>query len=185
MISVKKNKSELIIFRSKVNFILTGFILGILFPMLTWSFYLFSDKYSFSLSGISKFHVENPFNFIIDLLPVVLSLIFYLIFEKIIDEKVKLRKEISEKDKIIEQYSIIAKQIGEKDITVDDIEKPEEDFLTDKKDEINQNWIAGGKEIITDIIRKHNTLNELTYDVLVNLINYTDFSVKGTISLLR
>ena len=53
------------------------------------------------------------------------------------------------------------------------------DFISGKKMEKEQKWIAGGKELITDIIRKHNDLNELTYDVLVNLINYTE-SIQGS-----
>ncbi len=190
MTNAKKNKTGLFKSRSKINFAVNGFILGALFTMLAWSLYLLTNEYSFSFSGISQIHNENPLNYIIDLSPFILGLIFYFISDFFLKERIQLKKELTEKDQIIEQYSIFAKQIKEKEIIFNNIETSEEDtlnislknmrkdFLTGKKTETKQNWIAGGKEIITDIIRKHNDLNELTYDVLVNLINYTD-SVQG------
>ena len=191
MTNAKKNKTGLFKSRSKINFAVSGFILGALFPMLAWSLYLLANEYSFSFSGISQIHIENPLNYIIDLTPFILGLIFYFISDFFLKERIQLKKELTEKDQIIEQYSIFAKQIGEKKIIFDNIETSEEDtlnislknmrknFLTGKKTETKQNWVAGGKEIITDIIRKHNDLNELTYDVLVNLINYTYSMMKS------
>ena len=122
MTKARKNKIRSIKFQFKINYTLTGFVLGLLFPILAWSLYLFTDEYSFSLSGISQIHNDIPLNYIIDMTPLLLGLIFYFIAEKIDKERIRLSKERIEKERIIEQYSIFAEQIGKGEIIIDDTE---------------------------------------------------------------
>ena len=47
-----------------------------------------------------------------------------------------------------------------------------DNLLKNNKKEFEQNWIAEGKEEISNILRLHNKINELAFEVIVKLINY-------------
>ena len=85
MTNARKNKIRSVKFLSKRILTINGFILGTLFQIVAWSFYLLADEYSFSLSGISNIHINNPVNYIIDAAPLVLGLIFYFIADALRD----------------------------------------------------------------------------------------------------
>ena len=53
-----------------------------------------------------------------------------------------------------------------------------DNLLKNNKKEAEQNWIAEGKEQISNILRLHNKINDLAYEVIVKLINYIN-AVQG------
>jgi len=53
-------------------------------------------------------------------------------------------------------------------------------LLSNQKKEGDENWIARGKDEISYILRLHNNIEELSYDVLVKLIKYID-TVQGAL----
>ena len=62
MAIARKNNMRIIKFRTKRDYTIIGFVLGLLFPLFAWSSYLIIYEYSFSLSVISQIHQENPCN---------------------------------------------------------------------------------------------------------------------------
>ncbi|HPV56742.1 MAG TPA: PAS domain S-box protein, partial [Tenuifilaceae bacterium] len=103
-----------------------------------------------------------------------------------------LEKELSQRDEDINKNALFAKRIGEGDY-VSAFEIGGEDdilgkslvlmrnnLLANQKKEGDQNWIARGKDEISYILRLHNNIEELSYDVLVKLIKYID-SVQGAL----
>ena len=174
----------------KLNLALNGFFLGLLLTLTAWSFYFFSGYYSLSLSSIFQLHYDIPLFYFIDVIPIILAFTFFFLSEKFASEKNQLKKDILDKEKVIEQYSAFTQQIKEGKLTETesdiDISDPlsaslidmRQDFINSKNEEEKQNLIAGGKERITDILRKHNNINDLTKELLVNIIEYTD-TVQG------
>ena len=61
---------------------------------------------------------------------------------------------------------------GDDDILGKSLLLMRDNLLMNNKKEAEQNWIAEGKEEISNILRLHNKINELAYDVIVKLINY-------------
>lgn len=49
-----------------------------------------------------------------------------------------------------------------------------DNLLANSKKEKEQNWISEGKDLISGILRMHNNINELAYEVVVQLIKYVD-----------
>ncbi len=179
-----------------LKYTITGFMFGLFFPVLAWSFYVLSGKYSLNINDIKLMHLDYPLNFIIDLAPLVLAIISFLFAGKISKDRSHLIDEIDEQKKIINEYSGFAKQIGEGQILSEeitskkdpDIDKTlllmQENFTAKFKIENEQNWIASGKEIIADILRKHSDLTNLVNDLLTKLIEYTD-SIQGSFYLFN
>lgn len=167
-----------------------GFLFGLSFPIFAWIIDIFAGNYQFSILIIKELHTQNPLHFIIDLAPFVIGFSAFLLARRVGGKRKQLQESINEKEKIIEKNAEIANRIGEGDFSVnkDDIALDDklgnalllmrDNLVTTYQKETEQNWIARGKEIIADILRKHNNLENLAYEVLVSLIQYTD-SVQG------
>jgi transcriptional regulator with GAF, ATPase, and Fis domain len=57
-----------------------------------------------------------------------------------------------------------------------------DNLLANQKKEAEQNWITKGKDEISHILRLHHNIDELSYDVLVKLINYIQ-TIQGAVYL--
>ncbi|HPI71675.1 MAG TPA: PAS domain S-box protein, partial [Tenuifilaceae bacterium] len=57
-----------------------------------------------------------------------------------------------------------------------------DNLLENNKKETEQNWIANGKDQVAHILRIHNNLEELSYEVLVKLIKYINL-IQGALYL--
>ncbi|MFT3741029.1 MAG: PAS domain S-box protein [Breznakibacter sp.] len=102
------------------------------------------------------------------------------------EEIAKLNEKIA---KNIELASIIGRGGAETLSSIDDelsrtlINLGKNLAITKKKEE-ELNWIARGKEIVSDIMRSSTKLNEVAINVLKTIINYSD-AVQGAIYLLE
>ncbi len=159
--------------------------IGIVVVIVVWIIEIILHADSNSIfKNIVQVHLTSPSIFLVDLLPVLLGvgvLQFYKIREK--DYEI-LNKEIEQLDERINRNAEFAKQIGKGDFKSDFKVEDEEDvlansllimkdnLLSNSKKEAEQNWIAQGKDIISNILRLHNKTDELAYEVIVNLINY-------------
>jgi len=191
MSNKKQNNTKFI-----VKFTITGFITGLVFPVLGWSFYLFSGKYAFTVIDIKTMHINNPLYFIIDITPVIIGITSFILANKIIRERSDLIDKINIQKNTIKQYENFAKQIGKEEIISEEsiIDKNSQidetlllmkwNFIKKQKIEEELNWITTGKEKIAEVLRKHNEINDLIKDILINLIEYTD-SVQGAFFLFN
>ena len=131
-------------------------------------------------------HLSNPSYFVIDLLPIILGILGCAFTKSHQDTIQVLENQISEKDHVINMNAHFAKKIGEGDFSANDEEIDDNDILghslkimrenlaktNEKEKELN--WIAKGKDIISNILRLQNDLGSLSYLTLVELIKYID-----------
>ncbi len=160
-------------------------IFGFLFPFVAWTADFLSRKYDFSVNGFLEMHADNSIHFIIELAPVVLGLLAFLIGKKIGSRHEKLQNQIEERDELINKNALFAKQIGDGKFIGDDIGISHEDtlgqsllvmrnnLLSTYKKENELNWITRGKEISASILRKGDEIEIMAYELMVSLVNYT------------
>jgi len=161
-----------------------GFLLGLLFPIISWGIDFLLKDLEFSLAGFGDMHRQNPMHFIIDLAPMVLSVTAYFLARRSDRNRRFLESQLLFKEELFRKNLTIAQSLGDKNFSFSSADVHENDRLgnallemrknlieTGKKEE-DQNWIARGKEIISDILRHHNNIEVLAFETLVGLIKY-------------
>jgi len=178
--------SQMLIFKvnNRVNYIPGFTIMGFIFPVITWIIGFIGTDVELSFHGLWQLHVTSPAYFIVDLAPVILGFLGFILTRYYHDAVKEMNSIIEEKENIINTNARFAKKIGEGDLSADveDIDendilgrslvKMRENILKTNENERQQNWIAKGKDIISDILRMHNDLQDLSYKTLVELIKY-------------
>lgn len=161
-------------------------LLGLTFPFGAWIIEFIVHDYAFSFSGLASMHANNPVLYIVDLAPIILGVLGKLLISLIGDQLKEQKNLLEQKENIIQRNALIARKIGEGDLNLskDEVEQNDElgnalllmrdNLFSTKLKENEQNWIAAGKEKISNILRLHNDINELAYDTLVNLISYIE-----------
>ncbi|MBR5643107.1 MAG: PAS domain S-box protein [Salinivirgaceae bacterium] len=171
---------------NRINFTPTLVGLSVVILVLSWILGFIKGGYTASLSSLVELHKTSPAYFIIDLLPIFMGILGYA-FTKSQQETIdSLETQITEKDHVINMNALFAKKIGEGDLAANDAEINDNDILghslkkmrenlalTNEKEK-EQNWIAKGKDTISDILRLQNDLGNLSYLTLVELIKYID-----------
>jgi len=178
--------TQLLIFKvnKKVNYTPGFIILGFLFPIFTWVVGFIGTDAEVSFNGLWQLHLVAPVYFVVDCAPIILGLLGYILTKHHQDTTLDMLGVIDEKDNIINANARFAKKIGEGDLSAvsDDIDendilgrslvKMRENLARTNENERQQNWIAKGKDLISDILRMHNDLEDLSYKTLVELIKY-------------
>ena len=159
-------------------------VIGLLFLVLAWILEFTGQNIPFSINGIGKIHSINPALWITDILPLLFAYVTWILLSKHQEKVVFLEEEIQQRDDDINKNALFAKKIGEGDYNAILEISDEEDILgksllvmrdnllENNKKESEQNWISTGKDEVSHILRLHNNIDELTYEVLVKLINY-------------
>lgn len=171
-----------------------GFCIGLLFPIVAILTAFSHNQIHFEVGKLDTIHILSPTLYIIDLAPVIIALIFNYFARKNREQNEALEMMLAEKNEIFRKNSLIAKRIGEGDLYFDNTEIDQNDLLgksllimknnlvSTSQRENEQNWIAKGKEIVNDILRQRNSINELAYETIINLIEYID-AVQGAFYL--
>lgn len=165
------------------KYTIAGFILGMLFLVLAWVVDIWINQFDIS-KGFWKIYTQNPVHFITDLSPFIIAAIAYYVSNRFEAMKKRLEITLQEKNENIQKNARFAKMIGEKNFTADmDIDEDDElsksllimrnNLAEANKKETEQNWIAQGKDKISNILQLHNNIDTLAYETLVTLINYT------------
>lgn len=167
-------------------------VMGLLFPIAAWIIDISLKGIPFNLTNLVSIHKTNGVLWIIDIFPVVIVYLVWFQVKKHYAKVAILEKELSQRDEDINKNALFAKRIGEGDY-VSSFEIGGEDdilgkslvlmrnnLLANQKKEGEQNWIAKGKDEISYILRLHNNIEELSYEVLVKLIRYIN-SVQGAL----
>lgn len=159
---------------------------GIIFIILSWVIDILIRDIEFSLSGISYMHKSNPLHSIIYLTWIILSIVIYYVVKYFEKEKSELKYIIDKKNESINKNTLFADKIGKGDFSanIDNIDKKDtlqnslllmrDNLITNINKEAEQNWIAKGRDIISNILRLNNNIEHLAYDVLNNVINYSN-----------
>ena len=167
-------------------------LMGLLFPIAAWIIDISLKGIPFNLTNLVSIHKTNGVLWIIDIFPLVMMYVVWVQVKKHYSKVAILEKELSQRDEDISKNALFAKRIGEGDY-VSSFEIGGEDdilgkslvlmrnnLLSNQKKEGEQNWIAKGKDEISYILRLHNNIEELSYEVLVKLIRYIN-SVQGAL----
>ncbi len=186
MNKIAEKIANLVIFRvnNRVNYTLGLLIFGLLIPFLSWIIgFIFTDI-SISLAGLWEMHKAAPVYFIVDLSPLILGGVGYIVTISHQTTENEMGNIIEEKDNVINMNARFAKKIGNGDLSVSDEDIDDNDILGQSlkimrenlsrtnENEKQQNWIAKGKDIVSDILRMQNDLDTLSYTTLVELIKY-------------
>jgi PAS domain S-box-containing protein len=159
-------------------------IFSLLFPLISWVVEISRLRISFSFKGIFQVHKDCPVLWILDLIPVFIVVFAYIIEKKRSLEKQQFDAQINERDARLNAMAEFSTQIGqgnynakldlasEKDILGHSLLIMRDNLLANHKKESEENWIAAGKEKISNILRLHNKLEELADKVIALLVNY-------------
>lgn len=181
---MKRDQLDIETIKTIYNRAIVGFCSGMIFPVAVWIWKFSTGDYPFALRGIIQVYSDNPFLFLLLLIPVAIAAIIYWLSLRIEKRMFFLQNEIRQKEESISKNAAFAKKIGEGDYTADfelvnnndllgqSLLLMRKNLLANRKKEEEQNWIAEGKEIIANILRLNNNLDELSYEILVLLIKY-------------
>lgn len=179
--------------KTKVQIILAFTLTSATVPVIAWILEFVSDKVPFGFVGLGTIHISNPSLFFLDLIPVATAIITNYFLNWYENQKRRTLESIQERDRIIARNAEFAKHIGTGDYTTpfevseDDalgksLLKMRDNLLQNTQKEAEQSWIADGKEQISAILRNYNKIDTLSYEVIVNLIKYSN-AVQGAIYL--
>lgn len=176
---------------------LIGFGIGLVFPFLAWIIEFHFQQLPFSLStffsNLIYIHSKNKVILIVDSAPIILSFIFLMLSiyaKKVLSE---LNSSISRMNFLLDKNSEFAKKIGQGDSFAEfetdssdslgqALIRMRDNLIETQKRESKQTWVAKGKELIGDILRFNNKIEDLSYQTLVALVDFTN-SVQGAFYL--
>ncbi|MCU4175884.1 PAS domain S-box protein [Carboxylicivirga sp. N1Y90] len=159
---------------------------------LIWSGFLSLTNSYFSFENIIRIH-RSILVWFIDLLVFLVPLIVLFIINYNKTNSLKLKEEIRQLQSKINLSIDLAEKIGQGDL--DNVNHTEgklsetlvnlgENLKQTKEKEEIYNWIARGKETISDILRSHNRVDDLADEVLRGIINYSG-GIQGSLFLLE
>lgn len=173
---------------TKKNILLLVFGISLLLPIFTWIISIYSHyRLSFSFSSFIQLHVSNPAIFIVDLIPVITTLIASYLYDKwetFKKEHNKIQSDINFLKGTIDKVSTFAEKIGngdydyefsvteDSDLLSKSIQNLRDKLYESNKQESVRNWMMLGKDQISNILRIHNDLDKLSYEVLATIIEY-------------
>ena len=175
------------------NYVIAAFLFGLLLSSFFWLIDFSGSNIPVSFSGLAQLHHIHPALWLSDLFPFIVALITYFITVQWIKGKIDYESQLESRKAQIERNASFAKKIGEGSFDVDfkpDASDPlghslvimRDNLLANNEKESEQNYIAEGKEIVSDILRIHNKIDELSYQVIVNLIHYVK-AIQGALYL--
>jgi len=164
--------------------VLNAFVFGLFFPAAGWVYFFLSTKVAFTGQSITDIHVLNPALFLVDLIPFLLAGTSFFLSKKLQNERVEIYNQLLSKENLIRKYSGYVRKIGKGEYSdvanmyFDDdlgrsLNEMKENLLLKYQTEEKQKWIFDGKNLFDEILRKHNEIKPLAYDILVNLTEYS------------
>jgi len=166
------------------NYALMGFLCSWILPLSFWLIEIILWKTGVSVSSLIFIHIKSPALIIVDLIPFAIGFFIYYFFKIKLTEQSELIQEILQMEERRDINAKFAKEIGEgnyyskfnvsgeDDVLGKSLLLMRDNLLMNNKKESEQNWIAEGKEEISNILRLHNKINDLASEVIVKLIKY-------------
>ncbi len=173
----------------KKQVVIFSVVIGLIFPLFAWIVEISRLNLSFGLSSIGFVHKSNPVLILIDFIPLVfgvVSLLIYTYFENKREEIEKINLKLNSQTQNIHKVATFAEEIGngrydiEFEISDDSdtlgktLQNLRDKLFENNQKESLQNWEMRGKDQIGQILRMHNDVNLLSYEVLEVLIKYID-----------
>jgi len=174
--------------------ILIAIISGLLFPLTSILIIILHSKVFFTFNNIFRIHLDHPELFMLYILPVIGAYIVHLLYTRKQKNLGYFQKIINKKNETINQNAQFANEIGKGNYSVHIIPEGEQDvlgksllvmkenLLANYRKESIQNWISEGKNVISNILRLYNKLEDLGDHILEHLVKYID-AIQGAIYL--
>jgi hypothetical protein len=171
-----------------------AFITGLIFVVVALLITLIHEKLEINFINILRAHLINPVLFFLYSIPILFSVLTNYIFKIREHDLEILDEEIAKKDITINKNASWAKEIGEgnynvgiepegdHDILGKSLLVMRENLLANHNRETEQKWISEGKNILSNILRLYNKLEDLSDHVLEQLVIYVD-AIQGAIYL--
>lgn len=158
-----------------VTFISTLMVILILFA------FIMERGMELSFENLAKIHMEHPSLFLVDLLPLFIYAFLYPM-HRIMNRAIRdYEKRVKASQQLLERNTTFAKELSEGE----DPEAYEEmmetnlgkalrmiqlNIKSNRRKEKEQTWIAEGKDMVSKILREHQDIAELSYQIL-NILN--------------
>jgi PAS domain S-box-containing protein len=167
-----------------------GLIIGLLFTAyILFTVYSTIENVPQGVNKAIYMHESHPSLFIAWLIPLILGSTAYYFATVFFKKKNHYEYKLEKKNNIITNNALFAKSIGEGDFEKSDFGNlNKDDLLTrslimmrnnlvkNREKETTNIWINEGKEIISDELRKHNDLKELSFNVIKKILDYCDIT---------
>ncbi|MFO8066711.1 MAG: PAS domain S-box protein [Bacteroidales bacterium] len=198
--SIKSNKSII------SQFTITGFLLGLLFPIIAVIIEMSVKGLSFSLQNIAFLYQNTPTLWIINSAPVIIAITGYLIGMRFAGKNSEILKGADKEKKKAEHILLFTEKLAQGNIDVqydeeeqeglgdeiaqslvklrDHLRKSKEEEELRKKEEYQRSWANEGLAKFSEIARQNNDdLQALSYNIISNLVNYLDAKLGGVFLL--
>ena len=169
----------------RINFrrVLVVTAINVLLVFLILFAYIMESGLSISFLSLAQIHAEHPSLFLIDLIPVFISVLLHPM-HRIMNRAIREYEErVLESQQLVERNTEFAHLLSEGDNP-----EPYEEMMktdlgkalrmihlnikTDRRQEREQGWITEGKDIVSRILREQQEMEDLSYHVLKGLNSY-------------
>jgi PAS domain S-box-containing protein len=167
--------------------------ISLLFALIVlWIIEMVIKDLQISFRGLLAIHRINPSLWLADILPFILGFLSFRNIRQFKIERTNLQAIIDEEHVRIEKYTNYANSIGKgiyniniepesnKDQLGQSLQLLQNFLKASQKKENDQTWISEGKDLISRILRLYNKMDEMSFHVLKNLINYIN-AIQGAI----
>jgi PAS domain S-box-containing protein len=179
---------------SLTNVLLVSFLAGLIFPMSSWLIDIIINNTPITPDGIWSMHLRNPVHFITDIIPfLIAAAVWYTTYQRMRDRKF-FQSEQEYRNAHLNKNAQFAMDIGagnfERQFVLDNQDDVlgkslllmRDNLLASSRKEKDETWISEGKDLVSNILRINNKLDELSHEVIVNLIRYTS-AIQGALYL--
>jgi len=136
-------------------------------------------------AGWWELHVTVPVLWLLYLIPVGVVIFSDKFIQKFTGEIAELTAELNVIQERIDDDAQFAQEIGsgnyesefsvaDDDILGKSLVLMRDNLLENSKKEAEQLWISKGKDVVSEILRLHNNLEDLSLDALINIIKYVN-----------
>lgn len=170
---------------NRINFrrVLVVTIISLLLVILILCVFIMESGLPINFSNLAQIHKEHPSLFLIDLLPLFISLILHpmhRIMNRAIEE---YEKQVRDSNLLLQRNTKFAQKLSEGDNPAIYDEMMETDLgralrmiqlniKSSRRKEHEQTWITEGKDIVSRVLREQQDMDELSSMVLKSIIQY-------------
>jgi PAS domain S-box-containing protein len=182
------------LFKKETNLVSVTIIISCLLPLISWVIEIISKRIPITITDIIRMHVQSPSLIVIDIIPLLIIAIVLIINQQQKEAQQNYNERIRERDKRLENMAEFAKQIGEGNFNVNlDITSNNdtlaqsllvmrENLFDNHHKDAEQSWISEGKDLVSNILRTNNRIDQLSISVIQSLVKYISV-VQGALYL--
>jgi len=180
------------------RYTLIGFFVGLLLLFFVFLIEALIYKIALTFSGVYELHGVTPILYFFDLLPFFIAIISYYVARYVSNIQIELNDNLEtelsrqrklyrfveklrggdiDADYVLDESDILGKSIVN---LRDNLKISKQEEITRRQEDEQRNWIAEGMAKFGEILRSDNdNMEELSYQVISNLVKYVDANQGG------